>query len=80
MINRGGETLSPAEIEDAVLQLEGIAKAMVFAIADKQLGENIGLKAFKLFPPRCLATSAKSISFTSVTNVFGTRMVDIFCR
>jgi len=42
-INRGGEKVAPREVEEAVLDHPDVADAMVFAIPDPQLGEEIGL-------------------------------------
>jgi acyl-CoA synthetase (AMP-forming)/AMP-acid ligase II/acyl carrier protein len=42
-INRGGEKISPREIEEALLDHPGVADAMAFAIPDPQLGEEIGI-------------------------------------
>ncbi|MGE0315440.1 MAG: non-ribosomal peptide synthetase [Lautropia sp.] len=40
-INKGGEKVSPREIDDALLALEGIAEAACFAIPHPTLGEDI---------------------------------------
>jgi acyl-CoA synthetase (AMP-forming)/AMP-acid ligase II/acyl carrier protein len=42
-INRGGEMLSPAEIEDVVCAHPDVQEAAVVGIPDEVLGENIGL-------------------------------------
>lgn len=42
VINRGGETLSPAEVEDALLRVEGISDAMAFAAPSEELGDAVG--------------------------------------
>jgi acyl-CoA synthetase (AMP-forming)/AMP-acid ligase II/thioesterase domain-containing protein/acyl carrier protein len=41
LINRGGEKISPCEVEDAVLAHPGVAEAAVFALPDPRLGENV---------------------------------------
>lgn len=41
LINRGGEKISPAEIEAALLSLDGIADAAAFAVPHPMLGEEI---------------------------------------
>ncbi|MFA8441121.1 AMP-binding protein [Yoonia sp.] len=40
-INRGGATISPLEIENVILELEGIAEAVVFPVPHQTLGEEI---------------------------------------
>jgi acyl-CoA synthetase (AMP-forming)/AMP-acid ligase II len=41
VIIRGGENISPAEIEDALLRHEAVATAAVFGIPDEEWGEKI---------------------------------------
>jgi acyl-CoA synthetase (AMP-forming)/AMP-acid ligase II len=42
-INRGGEKISPIEIDDVVLRHPDIAEAVAFAIPHDKLGEDVGL-------------------------------------
>ena len=42
MINRGGEKLSPIEIENVLLAHPAIAQAVAFAVAHPSLGEDVG--------------------------------------
>ncbi len=39
MINRGGANIAPAEVEAALLALDGVADAAVFGVPDERLGE-----------------------------------------
>jgi acyl-CoA synthetase (AMP-forming)/AMP-acid ligase II len=39
LINRGGEKISPQEVEDALLEHPRVAEAVAFAIADEKYGE-----------------------------------------
>lgn len=41
-INRGGEKISPLEVEDVLLAHPGVSEAAVFAIPDERLGEDVG--------------------------------------
>jgi thioesterase domain-containing protein/acyl carrier protein len=41
MINRGGEKISPREIDEVLLEHPGIAQAMTFAVPDVRLGEAV---------------------------------------
>ena len=41
MINRGGEKISPREVDDVLLSHPGIAQAAAFAVPDERLGEDI---------------------------------------
>lgn len=42
IINRGGDKISPAEIEEALMSHPSVAEAAAFAIPDPVLGENAG--------------------------------------
>lgn len=42
MINRGGEKISPREIDEALLEHPAVAAAVAFAIPDERLGEDVG--------------------------------------
>jgi acyl-coenzyme A synthetase/AMP-(fatty) acid ligase len=42
MINRGGEKVSPREVEEALLELPSIEQAVVFSVPDRRLGEEVG--------------------------------------
>lgn len=41
MILRGGENISPREIDEALLQHEGVAQAVAFAVPHSSLGEDV---------------------------------------
>ncbi|HSB15774.1 MAG TPA: AMP-binding protein [Bryobacteraceae bacterium] len=43
IINRGGEKISPREVDEALLEHPGIAQAVTFAIPHSQLGEETGV-------------------------------------
>ncbi len=42
IINRGGEKVSPIEIDEALLRHSGVEQAVTFAIPDERLGEEVG--------------------------------------
>jgi len=42
IINRGGEKISPREVDEALLEHPAIAQAVAFAIPDERLGEEVG--------------------------------------
>lgn len=42
LINRGGEKVAPAEVEDVLLRHPAIAQAVVFAMPHPRLGEEVG--------------------------------------
>lgn len=42
MINRGGEKISPREVEDALLAHPSVAEAVVFSVPHDKLGEDVG--------------------------------------
>jgi acyl-CoA synthetase (AMP-forming)/AMP-acid ligase II len=42
IINRGGEKISPREVEEVLLQHPSVAQAVVFALADRALGQDVG--------------------------------------
>jgi acyl-CoA synthetase (AMP-forming)/AMP-acid ligase II/acyl carrier protein len=41
MINRGGETIAPREIEEVLLSHEGVGQAVTFGVPDRRLGEQV---------------------------------------
>ena len=41
-INRGGEKISPLEIDDVLLRHPAVAEAVAFAIPHDKLGEEVG--------------------------------------
>ncbi|MBK9180799.1 MAG: non-ribosomal peptide synthetase [Acidimicrobiales bacterium] len=41
MINRGGETISPREVDDVLLEHPDVARAVTFAVPDRRLGEQV---------------------------------------
>ena len=43
LINKGGEKVSPIEIDEAVAKLEGVAEAVSFAIEDGTYGQDVGV-------------------------------------
>jgi acyl-CoA synthetase (AMP-forming)/AMP-acid ligase II len=43
LINRGGEKISPYEVEEVLLRNDGVEQAVAFAIPDPLLGETVGV-------------------------------------
>lgn len=41
LINRGGEKISPLEIDAVLLSLEGVGEAVAFGVADELMGEKV---------------------------------------
>lgn len=41
LINRGGEKISPIELDSALLALEGVAEAVAFGVEDAKYGEKV---------------------------------------
>jgi thioesterase domain-containing protein/acyl carrier protein len=42
IINRGGEKISPREVEEVLISHPAVAEVVVFAVADVRLGEDVG--------------------------------------
>lgn len=42
IINRGGEKISPREVDDVLLEHPAVAQAVTFAVPDEKLGEEVG--------------------------------------
>jgi acyl-CoA synthetase (AMP-forming)/AMP-acid ligase II len=42
IINRGGEKISPREVDEALLDHPAVAQAVTFALPDEKLGEEVG--------------------------------------
>jgi acyl-CoA synthetase (AMP-forming)/AMP-acid ligase II/acyl carrier protein len=57
IINRGGETIAPREIDEALLELHGVTQAVAFAVPDPQLGEEVA--AAVVLEKRSSATEAE---------------------
>jgi hypothetical protein len=47
IINRGGEKISPREIDEVILDYPGINQVITFAVPDPRLGEEIGVAIVK---------------------------------
>jgi acyl-CoA synthetase (AMP-forming)/AMP-acid ligase II len=43
IINRGGEKVSPREVDEAVLAVPGVAQAVTFAVPHERLGEDVAV-------------------------------------
>ena len=43
IINRGGEKISPREIDEVAMEYPAVAQAVAFALPDPRLGEDVGL-------------------------------------
>jgi acyl-coenzyme A synthetase/AMP-(fatty) acid ligase len=41
LINRGGEKISPIELDSAILALPGVSEAVSFGVADEKYGEKV---------------------------------------
>lgn len=41
LINKGGEKISPLEVDAALLSLDGVAEAVAFGVADEKYGEKV---------------------------------------
>lgn len=63
LINRGGEKISPREIDETMLEHQAVRQAVTFAIPHAQLGEEVGV-AVELHPGR-KATEAELRRFAA---------------
>ena len=61
IINRGGETISPFEIEEAVMQCEGVQAALAFSVPHDILQETVGV-VIVMKPSSNVNTSAEKVS------------------
>jgi oxalate---CoA ligase len=52
MINRGGEKVSPAEVEDTVVLVEAVQQAVAFPMADATYGEQVAVAVVKKKGPK----------------------------
>lgn len=43
LINRGGEKISPLEVDAALLSVAGVGEAVAFGVADEKYGEKVSL-------------------------------------
>jgi len=43
IVNRGGEKVSPREIDEAALEIDGVEQAVAFGVPHRQLGEDLNL-------------------------------------
>lgn len=63
IINRGGEKISPREVDEALLEHAAVAQALAFAIPDTRLGEEVA--AAVVLKPGAAATEAGLREFAS---------------
>jgi amino acid adenylation domain-containing protein len=63
IINRGGEKISPREVDEALLEHPAVAQALAFAIPDTRLGEDVA--AAVVLKPDAAATEGGLREFTS---------------
>jgi oxalate---CoA ligase len=59
IINRGGEKISPREIDEVLLAHPGVAEAVAFALPDVRLGEDVG--AAVVCKPNAHGVDARSL-------------------
>jgi len=65
LINRGGEKISPLEVDEALLRHESVAQAVTFAVAHKKLGEDVA--AGVVLHPDAQVTERELKDFLSLT-------------
>ena len=58
IINRGGEKITPWEVDDALLEHPSVAEAISFAVPHPTLGEEVGAAVGTYEPPRHRTNSA----------------------
>ena len=46
-INRGGEKISPLEVDAALLSVEGVGEAVAFGVEDEKFGEKVRSSALR---------------------------------
>ena len=63
IINRGGEKISPREVDEALLEHASVAQALAFAIPDARLGEDVA--AAVVLKPGAAATEGGLREFVS---------------
>lgn len=63
IINRGGEKISPREVDEALLDHPDVAQAVTFAIPDARLGEDVG--AAVVLRPGASATASEIQQFAA---------------
>jgi len=68
IINRGGEKISPKEIDEVLLQHSNISQAVTFAIAHKKLGEDIGAAVVLVDPAKTNETDIKEFLKVQLAN------------
>jgi len=65
MINRGGEKVSPIEVEEVLLRHPAVAQVVVFAVPHAQLGEDVG--AAVVLVPEVPATEQELRKFAATS-------------
>ena len=66
IINRGGEKVSPREIDEATLKIPGVRQAVAFAINHKSLGEDIALALVSDKDAELTESSVRAALFTQL--------------
>ena len=68
IINRGGEKISPKEIDEVLLQHSNISQAVTFAIPHTKLGEDIGAAVVLVDPKKTNETDIKEFLKVQIAN------------
>ena len=68
IINRGGEKISPKEIDEVLLKHTNISQAVTFAIPHKKLGEDIGAAVVLIDPQKTTETEIKDFLKVQIAN------------
>ena len=68
IINRGGETISPREIDETMLEHAAVASAVAFAVPDPRVGEEVGIVV--------VCREGESLSERDVRAFLGERLSD----
>ena len=79
-INRGGEKISPLEIDEVLLRHPAIAEAVSFAIPHDTLGEEVGAAVVLVDGQRCHRARAADLPAHSTRRVQGAQADRLRCR
>ena len=78
IINRGGEKISPKEVDDIFIKHSKVAKAITFSVKHIKLGEDIALAVVLKEGKQCSATELKEFAKNKIASAISSGFANLF--